>query len=69
MLEHIRRILWDLENSPELITFSSVTTVLRHKIGLDDFGQIMLAMPMPEFPRLSKIMPAMAPCNLSSVAS
>jgi SAM-dependent methyltransferase len=51
----------EIASGPE--TLSSVLVVLR-KISLDDFGRFFLTLPNPKYPKLSKLLPAMAPSLL-----
>jgi SAM-dependent methyltransferase len=59
MLEFVKEVMCALENDPGVTTRRDAITGLR-PLGLDDFGYILLSMPDPEYPKLSRLLPAMA---------
>ena len=59
MFGYVRDHIEALEADPELRTRDAIFKALS-KLGLDDFGEFMLSLPNPEFPRLSQILPRMA---------
>ncbi len=59
MLGYIKEIMRALEDDPGVITRRDVITGLR-RLSLDDFGLVLLSMPDPEYPKLSRLLPSMA---------
>jgi len=59
MLEYVREVVEALERDPGVSTRLDAFARLR-QLGLDDFGEVLLSMPNPDYPRLSKLLPAMA---------
>lgn len=57
--EFVRQIVSTVETDPAITGRSAAMAGLR-KLGLDDFGALLLSMPNPQFPRLSALLPAMA---------
>lgn len=56
MFEHTAEVLAEAERATSL---DAALTILR-RLGLDDFGLLMLSLPNPAFPSLSRILPRMA---------
>lgn len=59
MLEYVKEVVGALENDPGVTTRWGAITGLR-QLGLDDFGEVLLSMPDQEYPKLSRLLPAMA---------
>lgn len=59
MLESVKEVLGAVENDQGVTTRQSAITGLR-QLGLDDFGEVLLSMPDPEYPKVSRLLPAMA---------
>ena len=59
MLESVKEVVRALENDPRVTTRRGALTGLR-QLGLDDFGEVLLSMPDPEYPKLSRLLPGMA---------
>ncbi|MBR0654117.1 class I SAM-dependent methyltransferase [Plastoroseomonas arctica] len=59
MFAHIAALLSAAEHDPRVASRNAAIQALR-QLGLDDFGQVLLAMPHADFPKLSALLPAMA---------
>ncbi len=59
MIEYVRQAALALENDARVTTRRDAVAGLR-RLGLDDFGEVFLAMPDPALPKLSRLLPAMA---------
>ncbi len=59
MLSYVRGWLKAVEDDPAIASRDAAFAALR-TLGLDDFGEALMLMPLPEFPRLSALLPAMA---------
>lgn len=57
--QHIHDVLRQAEADPALTTRADAYRHLR-QLGLGDFGQVLWHMPLPEYPRLSALLPKMA---------
>lgn len=60
MLEYVKQELDRIEADPAVDTRARALAALRG-LGLDDFGELLLSMPNAAWPRLSALLPAMAP--------
>jgi SAM-dependent methyltransferase len=65
MLHIVEKIVRDTETRPDLVDRDQVLASLR-RLGLDDFGALLMLMPDPQFPRLSSILPAMASAEIQN---
>lgn len=62
MFEHTEDVLRRAEElAVSTDSLSSVLSVLRHGLAMEEFGELMIAMPNRDFPGLSRVLPAMAP--------
>ena len=59
MLGYAKEIMRALENDHGVTTRQDAITGLR-QLSLDEFGLVLLSMPDPEYPKLSRLLPAMA---------
>lgn len=59
MLEHVEEILINLEKDESVATRQFAIHGMR-TLGLDDFGMVLLSMPNLKYPKLSRLLPAMA---------
>ncbi len=59
LLEMVHAVLKNAEENTGLSTRRDAIQFLR-KVGLDDFGLIMIGMPNADYPRISKLLPSMA---------
>ena len=59
MHEFVAEHLTRLEQDANIDTRAKVFRGLR-ELGLDDFGEILMSMPMPEYPKLAALLPRMA---------
>ncbi|HNP60347.1 MAG TPA: class I SAM-dependent methyltransferase [Nitrospirales bacterium] len=59
MLGYAKEILRTLENDQSVTTRQDAITGLR-QLSLEEFGLVLLSMPDPEYPKLSRLLPAMA---------
>jgi SAM-dependent methyltransferase len=59
MLEYVKEVVRALEKDHGVTTRRGAITGLR-QLGLDDFGEVLLSMPDSEYPKLSRLLPAMA---------
>ncbi len=59
MLSYVSDVLGRLESRQPALSREEMFAELRH-LGFDDFGEILLEMPHPRFPRLSAVLPRMA---------
>ncbi|HNP29876.1 MAG TPA: class I SAM-dependent methyltransferase [Nitrospirales bacterium] len=59
MLGYAKEVLRALENDRGVTTRQDAITGLR-QLSLDEFGLVLLSMPDPEYPKLSRLLPAMA---------
>lgn len=57
--ELVQEIIAPIEADTAIATRRDAIRALR-RLGLDDFGALLLSMPNPEFPRLSALLPSMA---------
>lgn len=60
MLQYVRKALTEVEAEVQSPSLAGVLPALRRRLGLDDFGELMISMPMPDFPGLSQALPRMA---------
>jgi SAM-dependent methyltransferase len=60
MLEYARSLLRQVEASLRPPSLEATLPLLRSRLGIDDFGELMFGMPNPEFPLLSRVLPRMA---------
>ncbi len=58
-IETVCEALADAEKNNAIATRSHAVVFLR-KVGLDDFGLIMIGMPNAQYPKLSRLLPSMA---------
>ena len=58
IFEHTKDLLNELESSAEVDARQKALTGLR-ELGLEDFGHVLWSMPAAEFPKLSRLLPAM----------
>ena len=65
MLSYVHAILKAAENNQSISTRDAVFSCMR-EMGLDDFGDVMMLMPQPEFPKLSKLLPSMASADVQN---
>lgn len=63
MYEHVSSHLAALEANPAVASRADAFRGLRG-LGLEDFGDAMFSFPLPEFPKLSRLLPAMAPADV-----
>lgn len=49
-----------IEADPTVTTREAAVRALAGQLGLDDFGDLLMGMPNPEYPKLSGLLPAMA---------
>ncbi|MCA9500754.1 MAG: hypothetical protein KC588_16280, partial [Nitrospira sp.] len=59
MFGYIKEVMCVLENDPGVVTRRDAITGLR-QLSLDDFGLVILSMPDPGYPKLSRLLPSMA---------
>jgi SAM-dependent methyltransferase len=59
IFEHIKEVVRALENDPGVTTRLAAMRGLR-QLSLDDFGLVLLSIPDPQYPKLSRLLPAMA---------
>jgi SAM-dependent methyltransferase len=59
MLKYVRDVVASLEADPVVATRAAAFAGLR-RLGIDDFGEFLLSMPNLTFPKLSRLLPAMA---------
>ena len=59
MLQYVRSVLDQYEVDAERLERADVFRVLR-QVGLADFGEVLLQAPMPDYPKLSALLPSMA---------
>lgn len=59
IFEHIKEVVRALENDSGVTTRRDAITGLR-QLSLDDFGLVLLSMPDSQYPKLSRLLPAMA---------
>ena len=59
LFEHVNALIREVEEDKCVVTRDEALRRLR-VLGLDDFGGFLLTMPNGEYPRLSKLLPAMA---------
>jgi SAM-dependent methyltransferase len=59
MFEYVREVLLALEENPAVRGRADAIAGLR-RLGLDDFGEVLLSMPNAVYPKLSHLLPAMA---------
>jgi SAM-dependent methyltransferase len=59
MFEHVKDVVKALETDPDVATRADAINALR-RLGMGDFGVVLLSMPHPAYPKLSRLLPAMA---------
>jgi len=59
VLEYVDKIVGAIELDPEVTTREAAFDRLR-VLGLDDFGELLLSMPNPAYPKLASLLPHMA---------
>jgi SAM-dependent methyltransferase len=59
MLEYVTKILRAAEGLSSVTTRDDAFSYLRN-LGFEDFGEVLMLMPMPEYPKLSRLLPRMA---------
>ena len=59
LIETVHEALADAEKNKSIATRSHAVEFLR-KVGLDDFGLILIGMPNTQYPKLSRLLPSMA---------
>jgi SAM-dependent methyltransferase len=59
MFDYVTSVLKEIEKDKSLKTRDEIFSSLR-RLGVDDFGEILLQMPNAAFPRMSKLLPSMA---------
>lgn len=59
IFEYCKEVVCTLENDPVVTTRQDVLKGLR-QLSLDDFGLILFSMPDPQYPKVSRLLPAMA---------
>ena len=59
MFEYVDAIVREAEADPDIVALPDALKSLR-RLGLDDFGELLLSMPNPQYPRLSGMLPRMA---------
>ena len=72
MLEFVQEILSGIEASIESGIEASIEAParasllarLRRELGLDDFGELMISMPLERFPQISRLLPRMATADV-----
>src|SRR5680860_1238004 len=55
MFGYIKAVMRALEDAPGVVTRRDAITGLR-QLSLDDFGLVILSMPDPEYPKLSRLL-------------
>lgn len=63
MLEYVEETVRKIENDPEVADREAAFLQLR-KLGLDDFGEVLMSMPNPFYPKLSTLLPAMSEASV-----
>ncbi len=64
MLSHTTPTLAEAESAARAgATFKDILPILRG-LSLDEFGELFVTTPLPNYPRLSKVLPAMAPVDV-----
>jgi len=58
LLEDVKEFLHELESNPRIRSRADAFHGLR-SLGLDDFGEFLLTIPNPEYPKLSRLLPSM----------
>jgi SAM-dependent methyltransferase len=66
MFEHVRDALLKIEAETHDSSLGTVLPSLRRSLGLDDFGEVMISLPMEEFPRISQALPRMASAEVQA---
>lgn len=64
MFEYARNFVRQVETDLTKLSLEYALSLLRQGLGIDDFGELMLSMPNPEFPLLSRILPQMASAEI-----
>ena len=59
MIEAVQKKLRAIEADDRINTLQSALRALR-ELGIDDFGYVLMSMPNPQLPRLSRLLPRMA---------
>ncbi len=59
LIETVRAVMMEAEKNDGIKTRTQLVRHLR-KVGLDDFGLILIGMPNYKYPKLSKLLPSMA---------
>lgn len=60
MLAHVTPELERIEADAAINTRDKAFAALRERLGLDDFGEFMISLPHPDYPRISALLPSMA---------
>jgi SAM-dependent methyltransferase len=60
MFKYVHDVLAEIERNTKSRSLPEVLPDLRRGLGLDDFGDLLFAMPMAELPSLSRLLPRMA---------
>jgi SAM-dependent methyltransferase len=66
MLRYVLDVIDAVEQSARSPSLASVLPQLRQGLGLDDFGELMISMPMAQFPNLSLALPKMASAEVQN---
>ena len=65
MLSYVRAVLEAAEKAHSIATRDAVFAKMR-QLGLDDFGEVLMLMPLADFPKLSQLLPAMASAEVQN---
>ena len=60
MLEYATQAIKEIEESMTTPSAAAVLQRLRERLGLDDFGELMISLPLAQFPMVSRVLPRMA---------
>jgi SAM-dependent methyltransferase len=60
MLAHVTPELERMEADAGMDSRDKALAALRSRLGLDDFGEFLISLPHPDYPRLSALLPSMA---------
>ena len=60
MFEYVHEVVRKVETSTAASSAQAALAALRDELGLDDFGELMISLPLAEFPLLSRVLPRMA---------
>lgn len=61
MLGYTREALAAVEADAAVSSRADALRAMRGRLGLADFGQVLMLSPLPDMPKLSRLLPAMAP--------